>query len=91
MSGGQMMVVLIVLIGCVTGILKARYNARAGIIEDRHGKQTLIQREADPEMQREVETLRERIKVLERIVTDANTLEQTRSKSIAAEIESLRD
>ncbi len=40
---------------------------------------------------REIEQLRERIKVLERITTDANSQEAQESRRIAAEIDSLRD
>ncbi|PLK26339.1 hypothetical protein [Novosphingobium sp. TH158] len=90
MSGSQMMVVLIVLIVSVAGILKARYRARHGIVEDHWGNQQLAQRPEDagtnPEMMKELETLRERVKVLERIATD-----ERQTRSIAAEIEALRD
>ncbi|MEY2942164.1 MAG: hypothetical protein RLY97_178 [Pseudomonadota bacterium] len=43
------------------------------------------------ELQHEVEELRKRIAVLERITTEANSTEARRSRDIAAEIESLRD
>jgi archaellum component FlaC len=39
---------------------------------------------------RELEDLRERIQVLERIATDANSAESRKAQAIAAEIESLR-
>ncbi|MFW5633790.1 MAG: hypothetical protein ACOCYR_02740 [Erythrobacter sp.] len=39
---------------------------------------------------RELEELRERIQVLERIATDNNSSEASRARAIAAEIESLR-
>lgn len=39
---------------------------------------------------RELEDLRERIQVLERIATDANSAEARKAQAIAAEIESLR-
>jgi hypothetical protein len=54
-------------------------------------------RQAEPEERisaaekREVEELRERIKVLERIATDGNSLDASETKRIAAEIEALRD
>ncbi|MCT2559531.1 hypothetical protein N0B51_11130 [Tsuneonella sp. YG55] len=41
-------------------------------------------------LRREVEDLRERIKVLERITTDSNTSEAIESRRVAAEIEALR-
>ncbi len=45
----------------------------------------------EDELQREVEELRKRIAVLERITTEANSTDARRSRDIAAEIESLRD
>ena len=45
----------------------------------------------ESELQREIADLRERVKVLERITTDANQLEVRQTRAIAAEIESLRD
>ena len=41
--------------------------------------------------QQEIEELRERIKVLERIATDGNSLDAQETKRISAEIEALRD
>ena len=79
-------IVLIVLIGSVASVLQARYRARHGITQDVMGNESAAPRGNDAELQREVEHLRERIKVLERIAT-----EDRHSKSIAAEIESLRD
>ena len=45
----------------------------------------------DAEAQREIEELRERIKVLERIATDGNTPNARETRRIAAEIEALRN
>lgn len=45
----------------------------------------------DAETNKEIEDLRERIKVLERIATDGNSLDAQETKRIAAEIEALRD
>ena len=85
------MVISIVAISAVARVLRARYNAQHGIVTDHKGRvQTIVQQPADSELQREVETLRERIKVLERIATDANSLDARHSHSISAEIESLR-
>jgi uncharacterized protein YlxW (UPF0749 family) len=71
-------------------------RARAGIVTDEDGNETIVPREdagsrAELEAtRRELETLRERIKVLERIATDANTGEAREQARIAAEIEALR-
>ena len=85
------MVLGIVAMGQIARVLRAKYTAQHGFIENRRGDIQALARPADSELQREVETLRERIKVLERIATDANSLDDRNTKAIAAEIESLRD
>ena len=75
-------------IAIVIGIVEI-YKARQGVVKDWKGNETLAPRD-DAETRREVEELRERIKVLERIATDANTREARDVKAIADEIESLR-
>ena len=87
-------VVIIVAIGVIGKVLQARYRAQAGISADHKGNERAIERPTEPgdgEAQREVAELRERIKVLERIATDANTTEARKVKAISEEIESLRD
>jgi hypothetical protein len=79
------MVIAIVAITSVARVLRAKYQAPLGIVEDRKGRVQVLTRPDDGELQREVEALRERVKVLERIAT-----EDRKSQSIAAEIESLR-
>ncbi|GAA4647506.1 hypothetical protein GCM10023115_54680 [Pontixanthobacter gangjinensis] len=83
-------VVIIVAIGAVTSVFRARYRAQAGIIADKQGNEQYIQ-QTDTSDRREVEELRERIKVLERIATDANTTESLKIRQISDEIENLRD
>ena len=83
-------VVIIVAISIVGQVLKARYRAQAGIVADKQGNERPIER-VDADAQREVTELRERIKVLERIATDANTTESRKIKAISDEIDSLRD
>ena len=71
-------------------------KARAGIVSDEYGNEKLAQRDdprslADIEAaRREVTELKERVKVLERIVTDSNTSDAREQARIAAEIEGLR-
>lgn len=79
----------------VWGIVQTA-RARAGIISDEDGNQTYVARddaaaraEAE-ETRREIEQLRERLHVLERIATDANTMDARERARIAAEIEALR-
>ncbi|WP_299327699.1 hypothetical protein [Parasphingopyxis sp.] len=78
------MVVAIVLIVSIAGVLRAKYKAEHGIVEDDDGNDRRI---VDPDagrMRDEIKQLKERIAVLERIATDkGNRLEQ--------EIEALRD
>lgn len=79
------MVLGIVAITSIARVLRARYQAQSGIVTDRHGRVPQLAQPNDAGLQREVETLRERIKVLERIATDGR-----QSNNLAAEIESLR-
>lgn len=71
-------------------------KARAGIISDEDGNETYVGREDTgsraelEETKREIEQLRERLHVLERIATDANNPDARERARIAAEIESLR-
>lgn len=81
-------VVIIVAIISVTEMVKSRHRSRAGITRDHMGAETLA---GSAEAQREIEELRERIKVLERIATDGNSLDARETKRISAEIEALRD
>ncbi len=79
-------VVLIVALGVLADIMKNRYRAHHGIVQDNQGNESRALAGLDPMVQRELEDLCERVKVLERIVTD-----ERKSANIAAEIESLRD
>jgi len=92
MSGGQIMVVLIVLIASVASIIRARHGysrrehrqmRRDGLPDD---PALLESSQREAELQREVVDLRERIKVLERIATDGRS-----TAALANEIESLRE
>lgn len=83
--------VAIVIWGIVESI-----RARAGIITDEDGNQKVVAREDGRSLaeieaaRREVSELKERVKVLERIVTDSNTGDARVTAQIAAEIEALR-
>ena len=59
-------------------------KAKHGIISDRSGNERYIEKR-DPEAEREIAELRERIRVLERIATD-----DTEAKRLANEIDELR-
>lgn len=83
MSWATAVVIIVAILG-FTEVMKARHRARHGITTDAMGGEKLVQRE-DPALKREVEELRERVKVLERIAT-----EERETKLLSAEIESLR-
>ena len=85
------MVISIVAMTQIARVLRAKYQAQHGIVEDRKGRVQLLAQPSDGELEREVVTLRERIKVLERIATDANSSHGRQTSDLAAEIESLRD
>ncbi|MGY6552295.1 MAG: hypothetical protein ACXIT4_10435 [Erythrobacter sp.] len=87
---------LIVVIGlAIWGVVQLA-KTRAGIITDEYGNEKFAPRddnEARAELEaarRELDDLRERVKVLERIATDDNTSDARERARIAAEIEALR-
>lgn len=84
MSFWTAIVVIVAIIG-LTEVLKAKHRARRGITTDIMGNETPLPRE-DAALKREVEELRERVKVLERIAT-----EDRDTKRLSAEIERLRE
>ena len=83
------MIVLIVLITAIASVIRARY----GIVRTGRGKEEMYvgHREGDGEKERlrgEVRELKDRIAVLERIVTDGD---RNRGLALEREIEALRD
>jgi cell division protein FtsB len=87
---------IVALVAIVIWGIVETVRARAGIITDEDGNQKLAVPENGGDRaqlaatQRELEALRERVKVLERIATDANTGDAREQVRIAAEIEALR-
>ena len=79
-------IVVIVAIIAVAEVLKAKHRARHGITTDMMGNEKPVAPPTNPALEREVEELRERVKVLERIAT-----EDRDTKRLSAEIESLRE
>lgn len=80
-------IVLIVLIAAIAGVMRNR-NRGSERLRHHSDKQNSAR---ELELQREVEQLRDRIQVLERIATDGNSIDAQETRRIAAEIESLRD
>jgi hypothetical protein len=79
-------VVLIVALICLTEVQKAKHRAKNGIAVDWMGGEKPIAPPTNPALEREVQELRERVKVLERIAT-----EDRETKLLSSEIESLRN
>ena len=79
-------IVVIVAIISVAQVLQARHRARHGITTVVMGNEKPIAPPTNPALEREVQELRERVKVLERIAT-----EDRETKLLSAEIESLRE
>ncbi|TCD01866.1 hypothetical protein EYB45_10555 [Erythrobacteraceae bacterium CFH 75059] len=77
------MIALIVL----ASLLYSAWHRKTELEEER----LKLQGTVAPEIQRELAELRERVKVLERIATDSNTLGHEDTRRIAAEIDALRD
>lgn len=75
-------VIIVAIIG-FTEVQKAKHRARHGITTDVMGNEKPV---LPDEVKREVEELRERVRVLERIATDDGD-----TKRLSAEIESLRE
>ncbi len=90
MSGWALVAVVAIVVWGIVQMGKARHRADRGISADERGNENFGQAR-DAETEREIEDLRERIKVLERIATDGNSLDAQETKRIAAEIEALRD
>ena len=88
-------IVLIVAIGALASVLRARFNSQAGITEDMMGNQTINHRserpETNEEAKREIQTLKERIAVLERIAYDKNSTTAQERARISAEIDALQE
>ncbi len=83
-------IVIIVGIMAIAEIVKSRHRSHRGTSQGALGHEQEGHR-PDPEAQREIEDLRERIKVLERIATEGNSLDARDTRRISAEIEALRD
>lgn len=93
---------IVALVGIVIWGIVQSVKARAGIISDEDGNETYIGQDRTSEAERaqhkaeidgaraEIEDLRERIQVLERIATDTNTMDARERARIASEIEALR-
>lgn len=83
------MIFLLAMAGMIFAAWKHHHDAKNGIVRDAYGDPVpdkSLGKKREAELKNEIEDLRERIKVLERIATDDRD-----SKRIAHEIEQLRD
>ena len=87
MSPSTALVVIIAILA-FTAIRIARYRSRH---DYRESGLTPVDAGAKAQLTREVEELRERVRVLERIATDANSTDTAETRQIAEQIEALRD
>jgi len=83
-SFGTVIVVLAVIFACVA-LIRSRQNSQLGPGPGERA-QPLASAEREAELRREVEELRERVQVLERIATDGHE-----ARRLSSEIERLRD
>ncbi len=84
--------VVIVMIWGIVQVYTRRQDRELGTTRDMEGNPvTPPSTRVSDEARREIEDLRERIKVLERIVTENNTLSATETRRISQEIDALRD
>ncbi|MEO1220492.1 MAG: hypothetical protein AAFY42_03960 [Pseudomonadota bacterium] len=92
MSGWAIVAIVAIVVWGVVQMAKAK----AGIISDEDGNETFVGANDTPskaeteDMRLEMQQLRERLQVLERIATDNNTMDARERARISAEIEALR-
>ena len=93
MTGWALVAIVAIVVWGVVSVLTGRRDDTADIARGRDANAAGTAREPDEnrrELEREVEILRERIRVLERIATDSNSTEAREARRITAEIEALR-
>ena len=85
-------IIVAIIVSGLVKIFASRRDERLGVVRDEDGNPVHHPRDLrDSELKREIERLHERIRVLERIATDANTSDARKTAAIAEEIERLRD
>lgn len=91
MSGWVIVAIIAIVMSGLVKIYASRNDGHTGVIRDKDGNPVALPRQEDSATRREIEDLRERIKVLERIATDNNTVSASETRRISQEIEALRD
>ncbi|MEE4538441.1 MAG: hypothetical protein V2J51_08140 [Erythrobacter sp.] len=82
--------VIIVAIWALVQVWTRRHDRELGVARDEDGNPVFTPPREDAANRREIEELRERLQVLERIATDNNSPDARERARIAAEIEALR-
>ena len=92
MMGLGTMIFLVVLVAAISGVMSERYKAlgKSGGAKLDDAERRALEDDRNA-ARRELDELRERVKVLERITTDSHTADARERRRIADEIESLRD
>lgn len=91
MSGWMIVAIVAIVMWGIVTLYKMRQDERRGVVRDMYDNAVPMPAGEDAAVSRELEELRERIKVLERIATDGNTLDASETRRISAEIDALRD
>ena len=89
MSWAAAFVLMAAIWGFVT-LYSRRHDRDLGVTRDEDGNPVFAPRD-ESEMAREIARLRERLEVLERITTDANSDERRETRRLSAEIDALRE
>jgi hypothetical protein len=79
-------ILIISVAGMIFSAWRSKHLAKLGAFEDDNGKIHQINSGREAELEREVQELRERVKVLERIATDGRE-----TRLLSDEIDKLRD
>ena len=79
-------IVIITVAGMIYSGWKSKHLAQHGVVVDEDGKVQQIGTGREAELEREIQELRERVKVLERIATDGRE-----TRLLSDEIEKLRE
>ena len=93
MTGWALVAIVGIIIWGVVQIYTRRHDHTLGVTRDEDGNPIFPPARENAEareMRREVENLRERIRVLERIATDNNSLDARETRRLSAEIDALR-
>ena len=91
MSSWAMVAVVAIIVWGIVQLRKSQDRADGKSFADERGTDQPGIDQRDPATEREIEQLRERIAVLERIATDTNSVDARETRRIAEEIEHLRD